>query len=354
MNRTKTALSFAVLLCLLMCGCGRDASQLTVVTGIGVDGLPGAYRISTEVIRLSENDENNQSVSLGADGRTITDGINSLVSKTGRSLYCNHTQVLVIGRETAEAGLDTLLDELLRGTQYPISMRIAIAKETAAGILGASPVVSDLHSVEMEDMIREGAVQCLVPDLDVCSFYQEVYAQGIEGVLPFMDLREDHGEQICTLAGAALFRGTKLLTVLDQEDSRCLMWMRGKSGGTLVTDHGLLEVTHLERTLRTDKNGATLTLKLTLTASSNEENKDAVMQEAERAMVRQCESLLTRLKQLQCDAVGFGNHLYQTSKGDWAEMGERWPERFASYPIRIQVQVEQVIWGRIWSTKGRQ
>ena len=260
----------------------------------------------------------------------------------------------MIGRETAEAGLDTLLDELLRGTQYPISMRIAIAKETAAGILGASPVVSDLHSVEMEDMIREGAVQCLVPDLDVCSFYQEVYAQGIEGVLPFMDLREDHGEQICTLAGAALFRGTKLLTVLDQEDSRCLMWMRGKSGGTLVTDHGLLEVTHLERTLRTDKNGATLTLKLTLTASNNEENKDAVMQEAERAMVRQCESLLARLKQLQCDAVGFGNHLYQTSKGDWAEMGDRWPERFASYPIRIQVQVEQVIWGRIWSTKGRQ
>ena len=49
MNRTKTALSFAVLLCLLMCGCGRDASQLTVVTGIGVDGSDVTVRLLPSV-----------------------------------------------------------------------------------------------------------------------------------------------------------------------------------------------------------------------------------------------------------------------------------------------------------------
>ena len=39
---------------LLLCGCGRDAAQLTVVTGIGVDGQPGSYQVGAEVIRLSE------------------------------------------------------------------------------------------------------------------------------------------------------------------------------------------------------------------------------------------------------------------------------------------------------------
>jgi len=343
------------LMTLLFFGCGRDAAQLTVVTGIGVDGQAGEYQVGAEVIRLTDggqsgqDSQGGQSVYLRGTGITITDSINNMVSMTGRSLYCNHTQVIIVSRETAENGMDPILGELLRGTQYPISVRLAVSGETAAQTLRAKPVVSDLHSVELEDMIREGAKQCLTPDMDVSSFYQQVAAPGIEGVLPFMVLEERDGEEVCSLDGTALFRDDRMLAVLDDRDSRCLMWMLGETGGTLVTEHAVFEVMDLERSLTADKDGGKLSLKLVLKASDSEENREALIAEAEKTLESRCRSLIRQLQKLECDAVGFGNRIYQKHPDQWAVLEKDWARRFADYPISVEVKVDNLIWGRIWS-----
>lgn len=340
------------LMALLFCGCGRDAAQLTVVTGIGVDGQAGEYQVGAEVIRLTEggqDSQGSQSVYLRGTGITITDSINNMVSMTGRSLYCNHTQVIIVSRETAENGMESILGELLRGTQYPMSVRLAVSRETAAQTLRAKPVVSDLHSVELEDMIREGAKQCFTPDMDASSFYQQMAASGIEGVLPFMVLEERDGEEVCSLDGTALFKGDRMLTVLDEHDSRCLMWMLGKTGGTLVTEHAVFEVMDLARSLSANEKGGKLSLKLVLKASDSEENREALIAEAEEALERRCRSLLKQLQKLECDAVGFGNRIYQKHPDQWAGLEKNWPRRFFDYPISVEVKVDNLIWGRIWT-----
>ncbi|MBR5536336.1 MAG: hypothetical protein IKU58_00360 [Clostridia bacterium] len=343
-----------LLLILLLCGCGRDAAQLTVVTGIGVDGHPGGYQVGAEVIRLSEGDgEGNQSVYLRGTGVTITDSINNMVSMTGRTLYCNHAQVLVVSRETAQNGMKPILEELLRGTQYPISLRLAVCKDTAAQTMRAKPVISDLHSVELEDMIRAGAKQCITADVDAGAFYQQVAAQGVEGVLPFLTLEERDGETVCSLDGTALFQKDRMLAVLDARDSCSLMWMQGKSGGTLVTEHAVFEVMGLDRKLEADRSGAKLTLELVLKASDSESNREALMAEAEMALAQRCGSLLERLRWLECDAVGFGSRIAQTHPKQWAAMGDDWPSLFADYPILVEVRVKNLIWGRIWSDDGQ-
>jgi len=344
-----------ILLCLsvlLLTGCGRDAAQLTVVTGLGVDGQPGEYQIGAEVIRLTDQSDSGQSTFLSGDGLTLTDGINRMVSMTGRSLYCNHTQVLLVSRKTAHEGIRPLLEELLRGNQYPVSLRLAVVKESACKAMQAKPVVSDMHSVELEDMIREGSKQCLSPDVDVCSFYQEVAAPGIEGILPFMEMRQNGKDQVCTLSGAALFQGENMMSVLNERDTRCLLWMRGQKGGTLVTEHAVFEVVSLNREIKAFQEQGTLHIKLTLKASENEDQKEALKQEAQDALQMQCESLLRQLKMLKCDAVGFGNQIYRTKQKDWNPIAKQWPELFSEYPIEVQVTVEDIIWGRIWSTEG--
>lgn len=350
----KRLIPLLILCLLLFSACGRDAAQLTVVTGIGVDGLPGEYQVAAEVIRLTGDNQSGQSTYLNGDGMTVTGSINRMVSKTGRTLYCNHTQVLMVSRETAEQGLRELLEELIRGNQYPISLRLAVCNNSAAKALQAKPIVSELHSVELEDIIREGAKQCLTPDVDICSFYQEVSAPGIEGVLPFFSLQENNGEQVCALLGTALFQGEQMLSVLDKIDSQTLMWMRGESGGTLVTEHAVFDVEKVEQTMKVAPEGGTLHLSLTLKASENEENKAALTEEAEHVMKEQCVSLLQRLKELQCDAVGFGNALYRRNQGAWKRLEQPWQTFFSEYPIEVKVTVNHMIWGRIWSADGEQ
>ncbi len=339
----------AGLLLLFLTGCGRDASDLTVVTGIGVDGLAGEYRIGAEVIKLTGGQDQSQSLLLSAGGQTVTDGIDGLAAMTGRSLYCNHAQILIVGRDTAEKDILPLLEELLRGNQYPISLRIAVAKGTAAQVLKTKPTISDLHSVELEDMIRQGSAQSLTADMNICRLYQDITAPGIEGVLPFVDIREDQGQQVCTLAGTALFRGEALTAVLNEQDSRTLMWMRGQSGGTLSTDQGLLEIIGIDRRLHCGSDGARLTLKIRLRVTGSETKKVALSALAEQTLQRRCESLLARLQTLECDAVGFGQRLYQEHPGQWDRLTMPWPEYFAQYPIAVKVQVADVVWGRMWA-----
>ena len=350
----KSFIPLLILYLLVFSGCGRDAAQLTVVTGIGVDGLPGEYQVAAEVIRLTGDSQSGQSTYLNGDGLTVTGSVNRMVSKTGRTLYCNHAQVLMVSRDTAEQGLHELLEELLRGNQYPISLRLAVCKDSAAKSIQAKPIVSELHSVELEDIIREGAKQCLTPDADICSFYQEVSAPGIEGVLPFFSLQENNGEQVCALLGTALFKGEQMLSVLDKMDSQTLMWMRGKTGGTLVTENAVFDVEKVEQTMNATAEKGFLELSLTLKASDNEANKEELTKEAEAAMKTQCVSLLKRLQELQCDAVGFGNCLYRRNQSAWNQLESPWQEVFSKYPIEVRVNVEHMVWGRIWSEDGKQ
>ncbi len=338
-----------LIILLFLPGCGRDASELTVVTGIGVDGQAGEYRIGTEVIKLSGGQEESQSLILSAAGQTITDGVDSLAAMTGRSLYCNHAQILIVGRETAENGILPLLEELLRGNQYPISLRIAVAKDTAAQVLNSKPTISDLHSVELEDMIRQGNLQSITADMSIYRLYQDINAEGVEGILPFIDVREDQKNQVCTLAGTALFLNEKLITILDRQDSQCLMWMRGQSGGTFPTKHGLLEVAGMDRSLHCSPAGAKLTLHVRLRVTNSEVKKEELADVAEQTLTKQCESLLSQLQSLQCDAVGFGQRLRQNHLRSWNRLETPWHERFPNYPINIQVQVEDIVWGRIWA-----
>ena len=343
---------FSLVLLLFCSACGSDAAQLTVVTGIGVDGLPGEYEVGAEVIRLTDQKDGGQSTYLSGSGLTLTDGIDRMVSMTGRSLRSNHAQVLLIHQKTARKGLRSLLEELLRSNHYPVFLRLAITKDSAAKTLQAKPVVSDLHSVEMEDMIREGAKHGLAPDQNIGNFYQEMCAPGIEAVLPFIELRENKGEQVCSLAGSVLFRGEVMDSVLDERDTRCLLWMRGHSGGTLVTDCATFEVMSLKRKLTATPETATICLEVTLKASDNEENREALIREAEQELHEQCTTLLRQLKKLECDAIGFGNRIYQKHPSQWKALEEQWPQTFAEYPIRVEVTVKHIIWGRVWSNDG--
>ena len=333
---------------ILLSGCSRDASELTVVTGIGLDGHPDNYMVVAEVLQLRDTEQNSQSTLLQMDGATLTEGMDRMVTLTGRTLYCNHTQVLVVGRETAEAGLMPLLEELLQETQYPVSLRIAVAKGSAAEIMGAKPVVGDIHSVELEKILRESALENLSADAKISTFFQEVVAPGKEAVLPLLELCQNNGQQVTRLLGTALFRGDRLLTILKEEDSQCLMWMRGQAGGMLKSGDALLEIADLKSRLEVSPEGGILHLELGVKARNEEYDRAELKQQAELYLQQRCEAILDTLQGLQCDAIGFGQRLYQTDNTQKIMVETSWAERFQTYPVKVEVTIKNITWGRIW------
>lgn len=351
MKRRLFLLSLLLVLLLGGCASAPEASSLTVVTGIGLDGVPGNCRVSAEAIQLTQTQVGGQRVLLHADGVTLTDGIRNTVAITGRQLQSHHAEVLILGRDTAEAGLKPVLEDLLRQNQYPVSMQLAVAKDSAREIMDTDPVVGDIGSLELDTMLSQGERQCGTPSVTVAEFYQQACAPGLEPVLPFVELRQNGAQMVREITGCALFRDMSLLSILDSRESRVLLWMRGSAGGTLVSDSAVFQVSELKRELKVTPEGGTLTLRVRLKADGDQEQDAELRRQAEQLLKAQCEQLLELLQARQCDALGVGNRLWKTDPQAWQRVKEDWPERFSQYPLQVEIVVEKLQWGRIWTAR---
>ena len=353
MKRVKLPAALLALL-LLLSGCqsGMEASSLTVVTGIGLDGLPRECRVSVEAIQLTQTQEGGQRVLLHADGVTLSDSILNTVAITGRRLHSNHAEVLVISRETAEAGLEPVLDDLLRQNQYPVSMQLAIAKGSAEEIMRTEPVVGDIGSIELDTMLQEGQDQCRTPAVTASEFYQQACRPGAEPVLPFVELRQNGETMVREVTGCALFRDMKLLSILDGWESRVLLWMLGRPGGSLIGDTAIFEMEQLERHIDTGREGGVLTLTVTLKTQADQRRQAELEEEARRLLAEQCQAVLSVLQAQQCDAIGIGSSIYRHHPALWRQVQDRWPEIFSDYPIEVRVKIREMRWGRVWSAKN--
>ena len=346
----------ALLALLLLSGCqsGTESSSLTVVTGIGLDGLPGECRVSVEAIQLTQTQEGGQRVLLHADGVDLSDSILNTGAITGRRLHSNHAEVLVISRETAEAGLEPVMDDLLRQNQYPVSMQLAVAKGSAEEIMRTEPVVGDIGSIELDTMLQEGQEQCRTPAVTASEFYQQACTPGAEPVLPFVELRQNGETMVREVTGCALFRGMKLLSVLDGWESRVLLWMLGRPGGSLIGHTAIFEMEQLERQIDTGREGGVLTLTVTLKTQADQRRQAELEEEASALLREQCQAVLSVLQAQQCDALGVGSSMYRHHPALWRQVQERWPETFSAYPMEVRVEIREMRWGRVWSAEELQ
>lgn len=335
--------------CLLLAlsACGKDVSSLTVVTGVGVDGKENAYEITAEAIQLTHSEEESKSILLHARGSSMTEGLDNTVPMTGRPLHCDHAQVLVISAETAEQGLDTLLTDVLGDNSYPVSLLPAISACDAAMIMETKPVVGTLGSTELERLITQGADLCTNPAEPAASFYQRVRAPGVEAVLPYIALRANGETTVREVVGTAVFRDMKLKTVLDTDESRALLWMRGSQGGDLVVDDRLFCVVRARQILTAGPKSGSLHLKLVLQTYVPMDDPEEWKARTAEAIKKRCRAVLHKLQQEGCDAVGFGNALYRRSYEAWTALPEEWPEHFRTYPVSVVVEIQSIREGRI-------
>ncbi|MBR5390608.1 MAG: hypothetical protein IK141_04850 [Clostridia bacterium] len=335
--------------CLLIAlsGCGKDVSSLTVVTGVGIDGIEQDYQITAEAIQLTHSDEESQSILLHAAGQSMTEGLNHTVPMTGRPLHCGHAQVLVIGHGTASYGVESLLTDILGDNSYPVSLLPVVAEHGAAEIMETKPVVGTLGSTELEKLVTRGQATCTNPAEPAVSFFQRVKAPGIEAVLPCVALRHNGETQVREIVGTAVFRDMRLKKILDVEESRALMWMLGRRGGELTVDGTLFRVVGNQRTLTADTGSGTLRLRLDLQTYVPLDNPENWKQRVALALRERCGGVMEQLRQAGCDAVGFGNLVYRRMPGDWAALQEDWAVLFQDYPVTISVEIVSVREGRI-------
>ncbi len=348
-------------LTLALCGgCDyREIDTLDIVSGMAVDRRSDGYSALLEIADVTSGSEDNPKARrVSTEGPSLTGALRSAGGQSGRQAYLGHTQLVLLGEQTARQGAGDIIDYLQRDSEAHMTLYLVVAEGEAASLLetqGESTAAFALaQAVELSGDTGRA------PNMPLYRFLADRSDEGVEGILPIMAME---GETPI-VAGTALFRGEKMEGRLDEDLTQALLMLRGEmETGTLTVGEGeeatAFSIEGCETELRFEGEGKevrarySVELKLTLDQSGRDVN---LAEERERqryekvardAVQQRLDELILYLQQdLELDSLGVGQEMHRHELGLWRQLGEDWESLFPQCDITAEVGTELVGSGR--------
>lgn len=258
----------------LLTGCWskEEINKRTFVTGIYVDksDKPGEVEITISTPlpnRLISGQTSGAGGSNGnpyaiitKSGKSITDAINAIQLDLTRDISWGHSRIVVIGRQYAEEGIDSLLAWTNREPLFHLSSYMIIAPGKAKDVTKLTPVYEKSPSDVLSDFTNQGKLV----DTDIKTFSMSALAAQDEavteltmGIIPLISEKGESGEW-AGIQGAAIFSNQKMVGSLNIEQSRAIAWAAGRLHRMDLTVQDSEKVSATIRNIR-----STITPKLT-------------------------------------------------------------------------------------------
>lgn len=168
---------------------------------------------------------------VSATGVTVTDALINLQKSLNQQLFMGHTRVVAISKEVAEEGVKHILDSFRRDPSVRRLLWLIVTEGRAEDLLYANPELESIPISYVISLIQNGAKMGEIPDITLGNFYIYLSNSTQQPVLNYVRSKKDDVSWV----GLALFKGDKLIGMLDAEESWILMQLRDdKPGGKLL------------------------------------------------------------------------------------------------------------------------
>lgn len=292
-----------------------------------------------------------------ATGENIKDADQHLQEQLPRRIYLAHRRLLIIGEDEAKAGIKDVLDQFGRDPQNRMRDLIIVAKGgTAKDFLTMPTVIEKIPGQEMRTIEKQESGSVIT----MLDFLQAASSDGVVPIAAAMEKKDNPapGEQTFFLTSTAVMKNLKLVGYLSDEETRGVMWLKGKIG------RGYITADIPERgTITLALTGANRKIEPMLTQGRVEFNvhvsgKGEVVEnnthldistKAAYAMIktafedevkRYIQEAFVHAQEYDSDVFGFGNEIYRTHPKAWKEMKQNWDELFKDAKLNLSVDIE--------------
>lgn len=383
MSTIKHKVSFILLLSvlLLLGGCWnkRELNELAIVTAVGVDKSDEQFEISVQIVNPSQVASNKASgiqvpvFTYHAKGKSLFDAIRKLTAITPRKPYYAHAQIIIIGEEMAEEGMNSILDLFQRDPEGRSDFNFIVSHDsTAQEILSVLTPLEDVPASKMfkslkvseavwgttESVILDDLIQSL-GSIDHSAVLPSIHIYGDADAGDFSSNIEkiDSPAQL-KYGGLAIFKNYKLIGYLTEQESRDYNFLNnnikstfeiiacpeeGKisteiiNSSTKMTGHFQNDVPSISIKLDIEQNVAEVSCSLDLTKSKN---IDALNKETSRQIKERLERTLQTIKQTyQADLLKFSNVLHREDYQAWNRIKKNWQTLYPNLEVQIEVDV---------------
>jgi len=369
----------SVLLLLGGCWNKRELNELAIVTAVGVDKSDELFEISVQIVSPSQVASNKASgiqvpvFTYHAKGKSLFDAIRKLTALTPRKPYYAHAQIIIIGEEMAEEGMNSILDLFQRDPEGRSDFNFIVSHDsTAQEILSVLTPLEDVPASKMfkslkvseavlgttESVILDDLIQSL-GSIDHSAVLPSIHIYGDADAGDFSSNIEkiDSPAQL-KYGGLAIFKNYKLIGYLTEQESRDYNFLNnnikstfeiiacpeeGKisteiiNSSTKMTGHFQNDVPSISIKLDIEQNVAEVSCSLDLTKSKT---IDALNKETSRQIKERLERTLQTIQQTyQADLLKFSNVLHREDYQAWNRIKKNWQTLYPNLEVQIEVDV---------------
>ena len=400
---SKKILSLLVALVLVMVtfsGCsGKDTKRglnsLAIVIGLAIDKSEGENQgfetfgeekekilMTTQVVRndsvgqQGSSQQGSGSSEKGDVGKpywnvevvggNLLETIRAATHITNRSLYLAQNQVVIISSDVAKDGIAKYLDFFFRDheTRYDVSLIIADGK--AGKVLATESHLDTLPAQDLYKLINSQKRDSGTPDCTLFSFMRDYKTPYKSALVPFVRIIEPENEErspFLFVAGSAIFKEDKMVGLLDEEQTRGILWVTDKvSDGIVALDfNGIdisLEILDSKGKFDAKYSDGKITVKSKAevvfslgeyqgAGRFDEETIEKMKTMAEDKIKKEIKEAFGKVQEKGADIFGVGNYFYRFDYKKWQGFKENFEELYKNAEIQVDVDAEIIRTGSL-------
>lgn len=371
-----------ITLCLTGCGNRTELNELGITTATGYDGQKGNWTITYQVIVPSAMSTGSGVAGGGGSqaaihtfstkGSTIREAVAASSLENPRRLYFAHTNVIVIGKGTAEAGIAEIIDNYYRNPDARETVKVFIADGEARDYLKKLIPPEKLPGQSLSNILqRNTELSSFYPSVSIHQLALRISSDSAAASVPEISVRGTGDEKLesidiykqsapsgkIKLSRLGVFSRDKLVGTLNRGESLGLNWLNDQVQSTTLsseTGDGQLTAFLIRKSkvkLTPVKGPEHYTLRVNAkvngeikeTTSDEDITKtqglDRLQQQAEEIIEAQIREGWNGMQKLNLDLAGIGNIIHQKHPKDWKSIKDNWQEELSDMDIEINVKV---------------
>ncbi|MFF0827536.1 Ger(x)C family spore germination protein [Brevibacillus sp. NPDC003359] len=290
---------------------------------------------------------------MSVTGRTVTDASNNLQMRLNQRLFLGHTRILALSEEIARKGIQDIMDSFRREPQIRRLLWPIVVRGKASTLLEIKPRIEPIPVVFLMGLIENGMKLGRIPDQTLGDYFNQTSNLTME---PFLNYVEASKNEV-SWKGVAVFRGHKMMGILDHLQTWALLQLRNeKPGGDIVialpeTKNGYVSFRpHFAKKKVTIHDDFSATFHCELQGDIVELTEDLHITPEQfvtqmqalikKEMEKRSKKLLQQLqKQYNSDVLKLGLILRAKHYSDYWKT-HNWKKDFRDFPIRVKYTIK--------------
>ncbi|ACT03922.1 Ger(x)C family spore germination protein [Paenibacillus sp. JDR-2] len=306
-------------------------------------------------------------------GKTVREAVSKLQFRLPRHLFFGHRRVIIIGEELARTeGVETVIDALTRTPENRLTAFIAITKGKAVDVLNADTRLERFSAESMRELLQsEASVRISVKDI-----ISKIIAVGEDAFFPYVEkvqtkIKGSEAEDVL-IEGFALTHDGKMTGVAKGSTAigvRLLNQQFRKYDETFSDQGNYLTVSINEAKVSIkpiiQNDNITFRIHSKVKVSVNEdrnlnrnyddyEQRKQIEQIVTKRVVEDIKLALDSMQRTNCDAVGFGLHVYRDYPHMWTKQYRKdWETIFPKVKFEVSATANLYRFGMTSENLGR-